>query len=134
MENQPPIDRPAIRIHKRQFAWQILLPFLVMTGLIIAGAVLVVSGEASETGVWADISLIWLIVPVLFFSLMFLAILIAMIYGILKISKILPVYTGKTQTFFEMLSVWTRKVADATIRPVLWLRQIGAAVKHIFKF
>ncbi len=58
-------DRPTIQAHKRQFAWQILVPFLVVAGLIISGAVLIVTGGATRSSVWADISLIWLLIPAL---------------------------------------------------------------------
>ncbi len=133
MENQPPVDRPTIRAHKRQFAWQILAPFLVMAGLVIAGAVLVVTGGASRTGVWADVSVIWLLVPALFFALVILAILITTIYGMAKLLQVLPHYTGKAQGIFALLSAGTRKLADGAASPIVWFRQAGAVIKSIFR-
>ncbi len=133
MVNQPPVDRPTVRAHKRQFAWQILVPFLVMAGLIIAGAVLVVTGGAPRTGVWADVSLIWLLTPALFFALAFLAIMITIIYGMAKLLQIMPRYTGKAQDIFARLSAGTRKVADGTTKPFVWFRQAGAVIKSIFR-
>jgi len=133
MANQRPVDRPTIRVHKRQFAWQILAPFLVMAGLIIAGAVLVVTGGAPRTGVWADISLIWLLAPALFFALAFLVIVITTIYGMAKLLQVIPHYTGKAQGVFALLSAGTRKVADGAAKPIVWFQQAGAAIKSIFK-
>ena len=133
MANEPPVDRPTIRAHKRQFAWQILVPFLVMAGLIIAGAVLVVTGGAPRTGVWADISVIWLLAPALFFALAFLAIVITTIYGMAKLMQVMPHYTGKAQGIFALLSTGTRKVADGAAKPFVWFQQAGAAIKSIFK-
>lgn len=133
MENQRPDDRPTIHAHKRQFAWQILMPFLVMAGLIIAGAVLVVTGGAPRTGVWADISLIWLLAPALFFALAFLVIVITTIYGMAKLLQVIPHYTGKAQGVFALLSAGTRKVADGAAKPIVWFQQAGAAIKSIFK-
>ncbi len=134
MENQPPVERPTVRAHKRQFAWQILVPFLVMAGLIIAGALLVVTGGAPRTGVWADVSLIWLLVPALFIALMILAFVITAVYGMAKLLQILPHYTGKAQGIFALLSAGTRKVADGATKPIVWFRQAGAVIKSIFRF
>jgi len=133
MVNQAPVDRPTVRAHKRQFAWQILVPFLMMAGLIIAGAVLVVTGGAPRTGVWADVSLIWLLAPALFFALAFLAIAITIIYGMAKLLQVLPHYTGKAQGIFARLSAGTRKVADGATKPFVWFRQAGAVIKSIFR-
>lgn len=133
MVNQPPVDRPTVRTHKRQLAWQILVPFLVMAGLIIAGAVLVVTGGAPRTGVWADVSLIWLLAPALFFALAFLVIMLTIIYGMAKLLQIMPRYTGKAQDIFARLSAGTRKVADGTTKPFVWFRQAGAVIKSIFR-
>jgi hypothetical protein len=133
MANQRPVDRPTIRAYKRQFAWQILVPFLVMAGLIIAGAVLVVTGGAPRTGVWADISVIWLLAPALFSALAFLAIVITTIYGMAKLLQGIPYYTGKAQDIFALLSARTRKVADGAAKPFVWFQQAGAAIKSIFR-
>jgi len=131
MMNQPPVDRPTVRAHKRQFAWQILVPFLVMAGLIVAGAVLVVSGGAPETGTWTDISVIWLFAPALIFALAFLMVLITIIYGMAKLLQILPHYTGKVQGILAQLSAGTRKVANGTTKPFIWFRQAGAVIKSL---
>jgi phosphate/sulfate permease len=131
MANQRPVDRPTVRTHKRQFAWQILVPFLVMAGLIIAGAVLAVAGGAPQTGVWADVSAIWLLAPVLVFALAILIIVVTAIYGMAKLLQVLPHYTGKAQGIFDQLSAGTRKVADGTTKPFVWFRQAEAVIKSL---
>jgi hypothetical protein len=133
MTNQRAVDRPTVRAHKRQFAWQILVPFLVMAGLIIAGAVLVVTGGAPRNGNWADVSLIWLITPALFFALALLVIVVTIIYGMAKLLQVLPHYTGKTQGIFAQLSAGTRKVADGGTKPFVWFQQAGAVIKSVFR-
>jgi hypothetical protein len=130
---QPLDDRPTVRTHKRQFTWQILVPFLVMAGIVIAGAVLVVTGAAPQTGVWADISVIWLLVPALIFALVFLVIMITIIYGMAKLLQVLPHYTGKAQSIFNQVSAGTQKLADGTTKPFFWFRQAGAVIKSIFR-
>ena len=133
MANQHPVDRPTIHAYKVQFAWQILAPFLVMAGLIIAGALLVVTGGTPRTGVWADVSVIWLLAPALFFALGFLVIVITTVYGMAKLLQVMPHYTGKTQGIFARLSAGTRKLADGAAKPIVWSRQAGAVIKSIFR-
>ena len=122
----------SVHAHKRQFIWQILVPFLVVTAIIIAVAALVASG-ASATRTWADVSTIWLIAPVLVFALFFVCVLGFLIYGIARLLQITPRYTGKVQDFFGRFSGWVRLIADETAKPLVWFQQAGAILKAIFK-
>lgn len=133
MANQLPDDHPTIRAHKRQFAWQILAPVIVIAGLVIAGAVLVTTGGRARTGVWADVSLIWLLIPALLFAFVFLAVIITVIYGMGKILQIIPRYSWKAQGFFNRVSSGTRRVADGTTKPFFWFKEAGAVIKSIFR-
>ena len=133
MDAQRPADSPTVQAHKRQFAWQILVPFLVVTVLILAVAVLVASGTASTNRPWADVSIIWLIAPMLTLALVLVILLSALIYGIAKLLQVTPRYTGKAQDFFALISGWTRKIADGAAKPFVWYQQAGAILKSIFK-
>jgi predicted membrane protein len=133
MANQLPDDHPTIRAHKRQFAWQILAPVIVIAGLVIAGAVLVTTGGRARTGVWADVSLIWLLIPALLLAFVFLAVIITVIYGMGKILQIIPRYSWKAQGFFNRVSSGTRRVADGTTKPFFWFKEAGAVIKSIFR-
>ncbi len=101
-----PVESPTVRAHKRQLAWQILVPFLMVTALIIVVAVLVAIGAATTNRTWADVSTIWLIAPMLVFALLFVAVLGFLIYGIARLLQVTPRYTGKAQDFFALLSDW----------------------------
>jgi hypothetical protein len=133
MDNHGPINRSTIQVHKMQYIWQILVPFFIMAAIIIAGAIMVVSGGEQGTGVWSDISVIWLITPALFFALAILAVLTTAIYGMVKILQILPYYTGKTQGYFAIFSAGTKKIANGVSKPVIWIRQAGAVIKSFVK-
>jgi hypothetical protein len=134
MENQHPITRATVHAHKNQFIWQILVPFLIMAVMIITGAVLIVSGEQLRYGVWSDISVIWLLTPVLFFALAILIILVTAIYGMIKLLQVLPFYTGKAQDIFDILSAGMRKITNGVSSPIMWIRQAEAVIKSIIKF
>ena len=133
MQNPSQLETPTVQTHKRQFAWQILVPFLVVMALILVVAVLVATG-ATDTRAWADVSTIWVIIPVLILALVFMVVLGFLIYGFAKLLQVTPRYTGKAQDFFAMLSTWARIIADGTTKPFVWFQQAGAVLKSIFKY
>ena len=126
-------DSPPLHNHKRQFTWQILIPFLIATALIITGAVVVTTGGPKQTGVWADVSTIWILAPMLVFALLIVVVLGFLIYGFAKITQIIPRYTGRAQEISVGVSTWTHKVADGVAQPFLWFRQAGATIKSLFR-
>ena len=128
-----PVDTPTVHAHKRQLAWQILVPFFVVTALILVVAILVATGTASTNRPWADVSTIWLIAPVLVVALLFIAVLGFLVYGLARLLQVTPRYTGKAQDFFALLSNWARIIADGATKPFVWFRQAGAVLKSIFK-
>ena len=125
-------ETSTVRTHKHQLAWQILVPFFVVTALILVIAVLVATG-ATATSTWADISTIWLIAPLLVIALFFVAVLGFLIYGIARLLQVTPRFTGKAQDFFALLSNWARIIADGATKPFVWFQQAGAVLKSIFK-
>jgi len=121
-----------MRAHRRQLAFQILLPFFVVTAFILFVAVLVATG-ATATRTWADVSTIWLVAPMLAFALLFVVVLGFLIYGIARLLQVTPRYTGKAQDIFALLSTWARIIADGATKPFVWFQQAGAILKFIFK-
>jgi hypothetical protein len=135
MQETPRTDSPTVRTHKRQFIWQILLPMILVVLLGLTAGGFVIAASMTGTGqsrVWADVSTIWLIAPMLIFALLFVVLLGALIYGIAKLLKVTPRYTGKAQFYVALAAAGTRKVADGATKPVVWIRQIEAAIKSFF--
>ena len=133
MDNPRPVVSPSVHAHRRQFAWQILVPLLVVAAIIIAAAVLISVGATSATRTWADVSTIWLILPMLFLALFVVILLGFLIYGVAKLLQVTPRYAGKAQDFLVQLSSGTRRIADGTARPFVWVHQAGAVLKSIFR-
>jgi hypothetical protein len=127
------VESPSIRTHKHQLAWQILVPFLLLAVLIIAMAVLIVTSTGSAARTWADVSIIWLIAPMLFLALVFVIVLGFLIYGMTRLMQVTPRYSGKAQDLFVVFSEKTRMVADGTAKPFVWFQQAGAVLKSIFR-
>jgi hypothetical protein len=132
MADPQPVVSPSVRLHKRQFAWQILTPILVVTALIVAAAALLASGGAAEARGWADVSIIWIIAPLLAVALLFIAVLGFLIYGVAKLIQVMPRYTAKAQFYTAAAAAVIHKVADGATKPVVWVRQAGAAIKSLF--
>ena len=125
--------RPSIRRHKRQFLWQILVPFLVMLALIMTIAVLIVSAGSSNTRLGADISVIWLIAPFLFLALGAIAILAGLIYLIARLARIIPSYSVRLQSLLFMVDAGSRRITDGIAKPFFWFHQAGAVLRSFFK-
>ncbi len=135
MADRPLADSPSLHNHKRQLAWQILVPFLLATLLIIAGAVWVVIGGQAQSRLWADVSIIWMIAPMLLFGLLLIVLLVFFVYGMLQLIRITPRYTSRVQGWLAAVSAGTRKAADGAVKPVVWVHQARAAIKaFIAKF
>ena len=132
MNATPQADSPTIRTHKRQFIWQILAPVVALAVLIIVAAVFVMTGGTSGNRALADVSTIWLIVPLLIPALVLAAVLGTLIYGITMLLKVAPKYSGKAQFYAAAAAAGARKVADRATKPFFWVHQAGAVVKSIF--
>lgn len=112
--------------HQREFAWQILVPVLVVallfSGLLAWLAIGGLGGGGVNLANLSDISLIWLTVPMLLGALATLAALLAAIYGMgLLLGKAEP-WLGKAQQVVLLYNDKAREAANKLTRPVIRLR------------
>jgi hypothetical protein len=133
MNKQSAPDSPSIRLHKRQMAWQIILPFVLMAAVIITSAVVVTFGETSPTSLWRDVSLIWILAPVLVLALLMIVVLGSIIYGLARVKQAAPRVTSRAQELTMQGAKGIRSIADGAAKPVIWLEQVGAAVRSFFR-
>jgi protein-S-isoprenylcysteine O-methyltransferase Ste14 len=132
MKNYPQFDRPSLQRHRRQNFLQIILPMvLVVVLLTIAGGFTVAAGQA-ENRLWADISTIWLVAPLLMVALFLLAILVALIYGLSLLYRNTPEWMRRVQHLFSRIQKETHNLADSTVKPVLWIHQVQNGIKTMF--
>lgn len=117
------------KIHRAQTAWQIYLPLIM--GLIIAVAFAALAGFASAEGAsrWADISLIFLIIPVVMMTLLVLAFTAGLIYVVVKLLQIIPVYSYQALDFIQLVSRRIHKGADLAVEPILRVHGFRAALQ-----
>ena len=133
MTDLKPVDSSTIRLHKRQVVWQIIVPFLLVTLILLAAGVWLVTGATAHTRAWADVSIIWIVAPLLLLALAALALLVLLIVGMAKLLQATPRFTSRAQQVADQIAAGTRKAADGAIKPFVWIEQAGAAIKSIFK-
>jgi hypothetical protein len=120
--------RASYRKHRRDVIRQILLPMILVTLVGVGLAALSIYGAVfNHAGVslWADISLIWLIIPMMFLALVILVLVSGMVYGLAKLLGAAPRYTGLAQHYALWLNtqivLWTEKIIQPVLSLKAWL-------------
>lgn len=103
-QRQLPRNPEAWARHRRQVFWQITLPAIGLGLGFVALCVLAALGEGGQISQWADISFIWLILPVFLSSFLVLAMVAGLVYLVLKLIEILPVGSFKALQQFHRLN------------------------------
>jgi FtsH-binding integral membrane protein len=128
-------NHPSYQNHRRQFWTQIFLPMILTVVLIIAMAVITgiaAFGANDNSPIWAAISTIWLVIPVMFFGLLFLVLVAGLVYLLARTLQVLPPYTSKAQYYVNRGASETKRFSDMAARPVLYIEGIIASIKAIF--
>ncbi len=126
----PQLERNKVthEAHRREVLWQITIPLVVGLLLVITACVLPVAAVVQGNGVrvWADISAIWLILPTMILSLIPLALLGGLVYGITLLLGKTPAFFFRVQGVFNQVRDTVRQYADKTVEPVLKIRSFFA--------
>jgi hypothetical protein len=133
MDNTNPFDRPSLKKHRKQRFWQILLPIILISILIFSFGGYFISIGGAQTRVWADISIIWIVVPLLVIFIISLAILILMIIILNQAIRKTPLLTRRIHRIFYLLERQACNMADSIIKPILWVNQTKAGISSLFK-
>ncbi len=128
----PPPNPVTRERHKREVRLQIMLPFFAFVLLIVVVAVLFTVFEVGQVGTWAEISTIFLIIPVLFVSIIPLALFVALAYGVTKLLGIIPPYAHLVQNYFDLGLQYVKRGADLISEPFLKARSGLAIVDTLF--
>ena len=136
MKFPPSENHASYRKHRKQAWLQIYVPILIIIILGLAMAFVIGSSAIRGQGDsqrWAAISTIWLVIPVLIFSLVILALLVSGIYLMMRLLKLIPPYSAKAQYLVNRTAQKTRYYSDLTVRPVLFLEGVIASIKEFFR-
>lgn len=122
------------RRYRRQLISQIILPMVIAGLLFVALIVLIIFATFRENGDvarWAAISTIWIVIPIMIASLIFLIVLGGLVYLMKRLLAITPTYTGLAQDFVHKLMIRIRLIADKLVKPVIFLDSVGASINRL---
>jgi hypothetical protein len=106
--------------HRHEVFWQITVPLAIGAFCIVAlGVTIAVGANMAQISKLASVSLISLIIPAMFFTLIAIAITVASIYGLVRLIILLPYYTREAQNFLLVVRVRVGKASDAVVEPFL---------------
>ena len=120
--------------HRKQLTTQIILPVLLAAILCLALVILINLATFrgnGDVGRWADIATMWIAIPVMIASFMFLAVLAGLVYLLARVLGIAPIYTNLAQNFVQKIMIRIRLIADAIAKPIINLDSFGATIKTI---
>lgn len=127
-----PERNPATRAaHRKQVLWQISLPLLVVIAVFVALAVLATFMSGERTSAWADIALIWLLLPILLFALLGILVTGGLAYGVLRLIGVLPGYFWRLQAAFNRLNSAVRRASDRAVAPAIKAAGARAALRAL---
>ena len=122
--------------HRKQVVWQVILPVVVASLLIVALIVLINVATFSQGGDvarWAAISTMWIAIPIMFGLLIFLALMVGLVYLMKKLLGITPTYTGMAQDYTYIAESYIKRATEALVKPVLQLNGILASINAFFE-
>jgi hypothetical protein len=120
--------------HQKQILWQVWIPLIAGILIVMVLAVLVVLtgvGGGEENGRLAGISLILMLIPTLVVCLLITIILGLLIFGVYKLTVILPVYSFKAFMYVVLASDYIKIWADRIVQPILIIREGFASLYRI---
>lgn len=121
--------------YPKSMFWQIIAP-LILGGVAILSfgvwAAIEASGGA-DVSRFADISAVFLLIPVLLLSLLPLALLGLLIYGLTRLIYILPEGTRRVRRLLLRVQNVVADISMKVVEPILWIKSAGAGLQSIFK-
>jgi len=124
---------PSYQRHRREVRSKIIAPMLIAAALFIALVVwigIVTFVDNGDVARWAAMSTIWLIMPMLVTALVILLILLASIYGMMRLLKVIPPYTGYAQRIVWRAQGYVKRAADMAVKPILGAEGVLATVRR----
>jgi hypothetical protein len=122
--------------HRRQLMWQIILP-IVLTSLLIVALIVLINvatfREGGDVARWAAISTIWIVIPIMIAMLIFIVVLGGLVYLMKRLLNITPTYTGLAQDYVYLAVSYIKHATDALVQPVLQLNGILASLIAFFE-
>ena len=80
---------------------------------------------------WADIALIWLIIPMMIVSLIMLLLLAGLAYAVIWLVRTIPGYALQAQNFMIMIAGQVERLGNMIVEPILRVNAILASLRAL---
>lgn len=127
----PPLPRNprTERQHRRDVSRQILLPLILAVVAALVGLASAIGAAPAGRSVWADVSLIFLIVIGAAIALIPLALLAALIFGLWYAVRYLPGYAKIGQDYTALAARYVGLGSQRVTAPVIAVNSAAAALR-----
>lgn len=116
--------------HKQEMLRQVIIPLVIGCVIVLALAILVAAGTGGgDARRWADISMIWMIPPLMLVTLISLVFLVGSIYATIRLIQVLPKYSYLALGWMLLVGLNLRRLNDRMVEPFLRLHAFSAAMK-----
>jgi hypothetical protein len=111
---------PAVhKRHRKEVRWQITIPVIAVAVILGVFAILAVFLPPGTASMWADISLIWLIIPALFFAFIGMVVLGGLAYLTIRLIAFLPYQFYRLQMLLLKVNRGVRTIGDKAAAPII---------------
>ncbi len=120
--------------HRRNRFWAILFP-LILISLVVVGLIVWIAIKGgvggADTANLAGVATVLLVLPTFLFGLITLALIVALIVGVIKLHELVP-HGGKAiRDYLSLGRHYLRVASDASAEPILALRGLSAKIHQI---
>jgi len=131
-----PYPTTSYQKHKKQRFWQILFPIMLCILLVLALAVFVVltasqDGGGGDSSLWADTSMIWLLLPLLVFAVLMFVLFSVLVFLVARVLHILPAYSSQVQYYVDLVSSKVKYWTEKSVQPIIKVRSINASITAV---
>jgi hypothetical protein len=130
-----PVHESYLR-HRKQVTWQIILPIVLTFILLIALIVLIniaTFRDGGDVARWAQISTIWIVIPIMIGLLIVVALLGGIIYLLAKLLHVTPAYTGLAQDYVYLAQGYIKRGTEMIVKQVIEIQGVVASVQEFFR-
>jgi uncharacterized protein involved in cysteine biosynthesis len=129
-----PIPNPVTQAkHRREIRRQVIVPFVFCLVVIIGIIVWFVLTGVGTVERWAQVSSLLLMSFGMVLGLIVFALLVATVYVITQILRILPPYTRLAQDAIEKIDSQVKSGADISVKPVIEVQRFLAIIDALFR-
>jgi len=134
MSDEAKLQEAIDKAHKRSRFWMIFF-ILILISLVVVGLItwLAINGSVGGADVenLAGVATVLLVLPTVLFGLITLALIIALIIGVIKLHEFLPQAGKALRDYLRQAQHYLRVAGDAAAKPILAVRTFTAKIRQI---